>query len=202
MAMFTPYELILQSFWSLETTSNEKGTICWSKLCPVTLKVNVLDQWVSLLRATWPTIELKNNGALCSDAKTSSACQSQQSHFLKLDKRLQETINTQCRDFYLPLFRRQNTFHSFHCFFSLKTEDRWGGAINCPRISRERPSGRSSSAPPGKQNRWKDGEKPACLQEVRLYFPQSLEDKHQAEGAVWEWAVSGQWQIQRSSPPP
>lgn len=81
---------------------------------------------------------------------------------------------------------------STHCGFSEKSMADKGGT----RKSREKACGKS----PRKQNRWRDGPSSTCLHELRPYFPQCLVDKHQEEWAVWERTVSGQWQLQLSSP--
>lgn len=95
-------------------------------------------------------------------------------------KARQEASSNNYCEIVSPSFQKGKThwFFPLAFYFSSKTEDRWGGAINCPKISGERPSGRSNTTPPGKQNRWKDTERPTCLQEFRLYFPQRLVDKH------------------------
>lgn len=162
--------------------------ICWSKLSPVILKMNALDQWVSLLQAAWLSIEQKNNGALCSDAEMSLACQSQWSYiFWKVDDRLPAPINMQCSDLIYP---RRNTFGSFPylLIFWKNTEkaqqkqDRWCDKINSKRKSGERASGRSKSIPPGKQNRWKDGDLPVSKNAGYIFHQALRINMRQEEG--------------------
>ena len=142
-------------FWSLEFLPMRKE---WSgeEKCTQSSRVNHLDQWASFASSNiahnwaWKTmghcaLMLKN----LQPAKVNKA--GFFFFFLKLLDQFQTTIKTQSKDFIslCPGF-----------LLSLwKTENRWGRVINYPRRSEERASGGSNTTPPGKQNRWRDGER-------------------------------------------